>query len=69
MTSKRLTAAILRESPEGAERVAAALHATGNNWTQAAARLGITFRQFRYLMKVNGAAVNEQLANDQELLR
>jgi transcriptional regulator with GAF, ATPase, and Fis domain len=55
--NKRLKATILRHSVAAQTEVADVLRATRGNWTQAADRLGITFRQFRYLMKIHGAAI------------
>jgi transcriptional regulator with GAF, ATPase, and Fis domain len=55
--NKRLKATILRHSVAAQTDAANVLRATRGNWTQAAARLGITFRQFRYLMSLHGAAI------------
>jgi transcriptional regulator with GAF, ATPase, and Fis domain len=59
--NKRLRAAILRQSTTAETEIVEALRKTGNNWTQAADLLGITFRQFRYLMKQRGHAVDARL--------
>lgn len=69
MSKQRLSAAILRQSVAAEAQIVAALRSTENNWTRAAAQLGISFRQFRYLMKLRGQAVNAKLFADDELLK
>lgn len=59
--NKRLRAAILRQSVAAETEIVEALRTTCGNWTQAADILGITFRQFRYLMKQRGAAVEARV--------
>lgn len=61
MSNARLQAATLRYNPAARPLVVEALRLTQNNWTQAAAHLGISFRQFRYLMKLHGDAINADL--------
>lgn len=61
MSESRLKAAILRQSVAAEAEIVSALRQTGNNWTGAARLLGISFRQFRYLMQQRGAAVNARL--------
>ena len=58
---KRLRAAMLRQSTASETEIVEALRGTGNNWTQAATVLGITFRQFRSLMSLRGHAINAKL--------
>jgi transcriptional regulator with GAF, ATPase, and Fis domain len=67
--NKRLKACILRQSVAAETEIVSALRATNNNWTAAAARLGITFRQFRYLMQLRGDAVNARLFGSDDLLK
>jgi transcriptional regulator with GAF, ATPase, and Fis domain len=62
-TNPRLNAAILRHSTAAQTQVAAVLIATRNNWTKAAHELGISFRQFRYLMSIHGAAIESKMYN------
>jgi len=59
---ERIRAATLRHSVDAQRELAEALIETGNNWTRAAATLGVNFRQFRYLMKKHGVAVEAYLA-------
>jgi transcriptional regulator with GAF, ATPase, and Fis domain len=59
--NKLLRAAILRQSVAAETEIVDALRKTGNNWTQAAHILGITFRQLRYLMKIRGPAIEARL--------
>ena len=59
--TNRLKASILRQSVAAETEIVQALQRTRNNWTQAAELLGISFRQFRYLMKLRGAAIEARL--------
>jgi transcriptional regulator with GAF, ATPase, and Fis domain len=61
VSAARLKASILRQSVAAEAEIIDALRQHRNNWTAAAAHLGISFRQFRYLMKLRGAAVNAKL--------
>lgn len=59
---ERIRAATLRHSVDAQKELAEALIDTGNNWTRAAAILGVNFRQFRYLMAKHSTAVNAYMA-------